>query len=124
MRACGIKFGDKSELFLLLRDSLQARERDAGELTRNNAYAELIPSILSVLHGLLKSIEVDANFSAAAVLIYCFVERKLVHFAVALNQCSRALISVLRRDMTKKIPRCDGDTAPVPRSMTVGNDTR
>jgi hypothetical protein len=106
MRACGIKFGDKSELFLLLRDSLQARERDAGELTRNNAYAELIPSILSVLHGLLKSIEVDANFSAAAVLIYCFVERKLVHFAVALNQCSRALISVLRRDMTKKLPRC------------------
>jgi hypothetical protein len=62
-----------------------------------------------VLHGLLKSSEVDANFSAAAVLIYCFVERKSVHFAVALNQCSRALISVLRRDMTKKLPRCDSD---------------
>jgi hypothetical protein len=57
-----------------------------------------------VLHGLLKSIEMDANFSAAAVLIYCFVERKLVHFAVALNQCSRALVSVLRRDMTKNYP--------------------
>jgi hypothetical protein len=50
---------------------------------------------------------VDANFNAAAVLIYCFVERKSVHFAVALNQCSRALISVLRRDMTKKLPRCE-----------------
>jgi hypothetical protein len=53
----------------VLHAGLQERERDAAKRTRNNASAELIPSILLVLQGLLKSSDVAANFSASAVLI-------------------------------------------------------
>jgi Chromo (CHRromatin Organisation MOdifier) domain len=68
-----------------------------------------------VLHSLVKSSDVAAEFSAAAVLIQCFLEPNSVHFAVALNQCSTALILVLQRDMTKKLPRSEGTKQKITR---------
>jgi hypothetical protein len=91
-RACGIKFGGSSELILLPRAGLYAWERDATSLTS------------LTLHGVVKSNDVGTEFSAAVEINQCFVEPNSVHFAVALIQCSIALILVLQRDMIKKYP--------------------